>query len=184
MSGPRLVPAPSPAVRRRALRAALGRLGRPLRVLAEDVGGISGPIDLVAVDPAGRVVAVLVDLDVSGGLTLVGRALAERADLAPRVDDWRKLAPELALAADAGVECVLVSADFAPATMAAVSAAGPGLTPMRIRFVAQPGAASPRALLERPGVEPEPPRTPAAEPTPLRAVFRTGLGEAELASRT
>jgi hypothetical protein len=181
---PDLVAPPPPELLRRALRAALGRLGRPLRVLAEDVGGIAGPIDLVTTDPAGRVVAVLVDLDPASGLSLVGRGLAEHADLEPRIRDWRKLAPELALAADCGVDCMLVASDFAPAVLAAAAAAGPRLDLVRIRFLAEPAAAGPRALLERPGQEPEvrvaPPREP---PSPLRAVFRTGLSESDLVAR-
>ena len=60
MSRLRPAPLPPPDRLRGALRPALAQLGRPLRVLAEGLEGISGEIDLVAADPAGALVGVLV----------------------------------------------------------------------------------------------------------------------------
>lgn len=180
---------------RRGLRDAVERLGRPLRVLAEDILGLDRSLDLVCADPAGRVVVVLLGR-AGEDLELVADGLAQRAWLEPRLGDWRKLAPGLDVRPDLGVGALLVAPDFgARAREAARDATGIGLA--RIRFVAasDPLAAEdppPAALLElldppdpsAGGVEPgaDLPGAGGRGPAPprRRSAFRTGLSEAEL----
>jgi hypothetical protein len=156
----------------------VGRLGRPLRVLAEDIAGLDGTIELVAADPGGRVVAVLLGGE-GEDLELVAHGLAQRAWLAPRIGDWLKLAPELDIRPREGVDLLLVAPDFGARARAAAGAADPeGIALARFRFAAV-GKEPARILLETlppPRVPDERPRAPA---TP-RSAFRTGLSEADL----
>jgi hypothetical protein len=178
MSDLRLAPPlPRPELRR-ALRAALGRLGRPLRVLAEDVAGLEGAIDLVAADPSGRVVLVLV-ADAGGDLELVADGLAQRAWLAPRLGDWVKLAPDLDIRPAEGIDLLLLAPEFGARARAAARAADPDrLTLARLHFVAE-GQGSPRPLLERLEVSVPGGRRRGASPPP-RSAFRSGLCDADL----
>lgn len=178
MSDLRLAPYPPGDELRRALRAALGRLGRPLRVLAEDVAGLEGAIDLVAADPAGRVVLVLVG-DAGGDLELVAHGLAQRAWLAPRLGDWLKLAPELDIRPQEAIELLLLAPEFGARARAAARAADPeGISLARLRFVAD-GQAPGRPLLER--LEAPGGGRRRSGPPPARSIFRTGLADADLA---
>lgn len=174
MSAVRWANAPPRREQRRALRAALSRLGRPLRVLAEDVSGLAGSIDLVAADPDGRVVVVLlVDGDQPGAdLALVARGLAERAWLAPRLADWVKLAPDLGIRPTEAPRLLLVAREpSAAARLAAREADADDLVLARLRFASAGGA--PAALLE----VLDPPESAPAPVTRLRAAFRTGLSD-------
>lgn len=170
MSELRLVAPPSRAALRRALRGAISRLGRPLRALAEDVCGLDGAIDLVAAEPSGRVVLVLVG-EAGEDLELVGHALAQRAWLAPRLGDWLQLAPDLGIRAHETPSLLLVAPDFgdrARAAAAAVDAEGIGLA--RYRCVADDSGGPARVLLETVA-----PGAGGAGARARRAVFRTGL---------
>jgi len=177
VSGLRAVPLPSPERLRSALRPALAARGRPLRVLAEGVDGIAGEIDLVAIDPGGTLVVVLVASDPAEALGLVARGLAERRSLPRRAEDWLKFAPDLGLRVERGVELLLLAPDFGAATRAAAAEAGPSLELVRMRFAALDGGA-PEPLLESleiPSPGPEVPRE-----RPRLSVFRSGLDESAL----
>ncbi len=177
MSRLRPAPLPSPERLRGALRPALAELGRPLRVLAEGVDGISGEIDLVAVDPGGTLVAVLVARDPGEALGLVARGLAERSSLPRRAEDWLKVAPDLGLRAERGVDLLLLAPDFGAAARAAAAEAGRSVQLARLRFAAIDGGA-PEPLLE--SLEAAPPPAEVPRERPRLSVFRSGLGEADL----
>ncbi len=171
----RIVGIPERGELRRTLRARLPDLGLSLRVLAEDLLGGSGPIDLLAVDPDGGAVLVLVGGE-GEDLALVGRALAERSFVEPRLEDWLKLAPRLGIDPRAPVHVLLLAPSFGPAALAAAGALGPGGVDLgTYRCVRNGGAIE--ALLER--VRP-PARLPAGVSAP-RARFRSGLADADLA---
>ena len=178
MSELRWTPPPPPERLRSALRAALGRRGRPLRVLAEGIEGLSGSVDWVTADPAGRVVAVLLTLEEDRALELVARGLAERGALAGRLAEWRQLAPELGLRTDAGVDVLLLAPEFPPAARAAAAALGDAVELARVRFAAA-GAGPAQALLE-PLAE-QAGESAVAAPHPRLSVFRSGLRDADLA---
>jgi hypothetical protein len=162
---------------RGALRSALAELGRPLRVLAEGLHGVSGEIDLLAVDPGGTPVLVLVAADPGEALGLVARALAERHGLGRHIEDWLKLAPDLGLRPDAGPEVLLLAPEFGPAARAAAVEAGRGIQLARLRFVALDGA-SPEVLVETLDARPAGPERPRERPR--LSVFRSGLEEGDL----
>jgi hypothetical protein len=114
------------ALPRRELRKALRRpqaFSPPLRVLAEDVLGADSSIDLVAVDPSGRVVLVLIGEE-GEDAALLTRALAQRAWVRPRIRDWLQLGPNLEISASAPVVALLLCPSFSPATRAAVNDLG------------------------------------------------------------
>jgi hypothetical protein len=108
---------------RLALRGALLRLTPPLETLAEDVLGVVSRIDLVTRDPDGIVTIVLV-AQPGADLARLAEGIAQRAWLAPRLDDWNQIAPHLALQGDRGVGLLLVAPRFDDRTRAAVEALG------------------------------------------------------------
>jgi hypothetical protein len=168
----RLVPPPQRAERRRALRSALARLGRPLRVLAEDVSGLDGCIDLVAADPAGRVVLVLV-ADEGGDLELLAHGLAQRAWLAPRLRDWLQLAPDLGIRPGERIELFLVAPEIGARTRAAARAVdAERIALARCRWVGDPAGGPARPLLDP---VPLPGEAPAG--VARSSAFRTGLSD-------
>jgi len=196
----RTVRVSSRAEARSALRDAVEELGRPLRVLAEDISGLDRSLDLVCADPAGRVVLVLLGAE-GEDLELVADGLAQRAWLEPRLEDWRKLAPGLDVRPELGVGILLVAPEFgARARRAARATPGIGLARVRLAATAgsQPARETPEALLElleisdapaaeaRPGAvsPPDPvggdPGKAIAAPPRRRPAFRTGLSEADL----
>jgi hypothetical protein len=168
----RLVSPPPRAERRRALRSALARMGRPLRVLAEDVCGLDGAIDLVAADPAGRVVVVLLG-DETGDLELVAHGLAQRAWLAPRLRDWLQLAPDLGIQPDERIELLLIAPEIGARTRALARAVdAEGIALARCRWVGDPAGGPARPLLD--------PVPAAGDPAGGRrreSAFRTGLND-------
>jgi hypothetical protein len=177
-----LCPAPPRAELVRQLRARAGELWPALRVIAEDVLGADATIDWVALEPGGRVVAVLVG-ESGQDLELVARALAQRAWLEPRIRDWLQLAPRVGLRPEAGVRALLVCPGFRSEAIAAARALGPDvLTLASYRCVRDRSGVS--VLLEpierapeetaAGGAEPLPPPGPAPEP------FRTGLSDLDL----
>ena len=172
----RLTHSPPRPELRRQLRGALGRLGRPLRVLAEDIAGLESPIDLVAVDPRGRVVLVLVGEE-GEDLELVANGLAQRAWLEPRLGDWRKLAPELEIRPDQGVGLLLVAPGFGPRALTAAAADAQGIALARSRFVETARREPPRLLLET--LRPVGANGGADRPG-ASAGFRTGLSDEDL----
>jgi len=105
------------------LRPRLGEAVPALRLIAEGVLGADSPIDFVGVEPTGRVVLVLVG---EGGddLELIGRALAQRAWVEPRIRDWVQLAPNLGVRPGAGARAILLCPSFRRETETAAAALG------------------------------------------------------------
>lgn len=167
---------------REELRAALRQphsFEPPLRILAEDVLGADSSIDLVAVDPAGRIVLVLLaETDAEGeDGALLTRGLAQRAWVKPRLRDWLQLGPNLEISASAPVVARLLSPHFSPETRAAADAVGPDAIELWACRSVRNGA--------HVGVLLEPLTAPAAEaglPTPSGPTgsFRSGLSEEDL----
>ncbi len=172
-----LVAPPARPDLRRALRARLGDLGLTLRVIAEDLLGADGAIDLVTLDPEGGVVLALV-AEEGGDLELMGRALAQRAWVEARLRDWLQLSPRLGLAPDAPVRLLLLAPGFGPPALAAAQALGAGVVDLATyRCVRNGGAVE--VLLERirgraVGAERR------GDSTRLLSGFRSGLGDADL----
>jgi len=106
-----------------ALRARLGEVVPSLHLIAEGVLGADSRIDFVGVEPAGRVVLILVGEE-DDDLALIGRAVAQRAWVEPRIRDWIQLAPNLGLRPGAGVRAVLLCPAFGGETQAAAAALG------------------------------------------------------------
>lgn len=178
MSELRLVTPPPRAELLSLLRARLGHAVPGARVVAEDVLGEESRIDLVAVDPTGAAVVVLVG-DAGDDLELVGRGIAQRAWVEARLRDWRQLAPGLGLRPEAGVRICLLCRDFRAETRAAARALGAErLTLIRYRCVAGVGGDL-AVLLEHAVFEAAGDASPPGTEPPA-ATFRTGLTDADL----
>ena len=113
-------------------------------------------------------------------LELIGRGLAQRAWLTPRVRDWEQLAPGLPLYPEASAQALLLCPSFRPeASAAARAATTPPLALAAMRFLRD--GAEFEVLLER--IEDAlPVARPAAGPRAAApAPFRTGLTDEDLA---
>lgn len=170
---------PSGPALRTALRARLADLGLRLRVVAEDLLGAEAPIDLLALDPQGGVVLVLVAAE-GEELALVGRALAQRSWVEARLRDWVQLAPRLGIEPEAGVRLLLLAPRFEPTALAAAAALGGALVGLATFRSLRNGSTSELLLEPVPlqGAERAPARNGAAHPPVSR--FRSGLGDADL----
>lgn len=177
------------------IRPRLHELVRAWQLLAEDVLGAEARIDFVGVEPAGRVVVVLVGEE-GEDLALVGRALAQRSWVALRIRDWIQLAPTSGIRPGGGVRAVLLGPRFSTETVAAANALGPELltlarytcirTPAGVEVLLEaldPGAAAREPITAAatpataaiPAASAAPPREPAPPPP-----FRSGLHEEDL----
>ena len=179
------------ALPRTELRKALRRpeaFTPPLRILAEDVLGADSSIDFVAVDPAGRVVLVLIGEE-GEDAALLTQALAQRAWVRPRIRDWLKLGPTLEISASAAVVAVLLCPSFSPATRAAVDDLGAEVALLSTFRCIRNGAHA--TVLVEPlehdrtvenTAPPAPTRPPPRDPTAAdrSSRFRSGLSEADL----
>ena len=167
------------------LRSRLGRslasLEPGLRVLAEDVLGLETSLDFVGADASGRLVLVLV-AEPGRELEAIADALAQSCFLAPRVKDWRKLAPELPVDPERGVRALVVAPEFCARACAAAEALGPD----RLELVRSRPASSDavgelelRRVAERPAEHRAQPAAPrwAGE---AESAFRSGLSDADL----
>ena len=105
------------------LRARLPEVVPALRLIAEGVLGADSSIDFVGVEPTGRVVLILVGEE-GDDLELIGRAVAQRAWVEPRIRDWIQLAPNLGMRPGAGARAVLLCPSFRHETEAAAAALG------------------------------------------------------------
>jgi hypothetical protein len=158
-----------------------GRLGEIVpgwQPLAKDILGADLAIDLLGSDPSGR--AVLVQLGGAGeDLELIGRALAQRAWLTPRLRDWLQLAPGLPLRPEAGVLAVLLCPAFRPEAAAAAHSLGPASLILATYRVFRNGSRF-EPLLELVGaagaIEHPLPAVSHTSPAP----FRTGLSDEDL----
>ncbi len=177
MTDVRLVPAPGRQELRSAVRSRLADLGIPLRVVAEDILGAEGPIDLVALDPDGGVVLVLLASD-GADLELAGRGLAQRSWVEARLRDWQQLSPRLGIAPHAAVRLLLVAQEFGPQALAAAQALGPSVTGLATYRCVRNGGAL-QVLLERVRVGTATTALGAERGAPSSR-FRSGLGDSDL----
>jgi hypothetical protein len=165
---------------RRALAPRLAQLGAPLEVVAEDVlGEADGVIDWVAAGPDGRATLVLV-ADGAGDAALLQAALVQRAWVAARIADWRKLAPGLALRAELAPRVLLIARNFTRATQIATREAA-GTEIVLARWSAAPGTG--HIELER--VDGEGAVARESVPAPARRAmspFRTSLSDTDFAN--
>lgn len=158
-----------------------GRLGAIVpgwQPLAKDILGADLAIDLLGSDPSGR--TVLVQVGGAGeDLELIGRALAQRAWVTPRVRDWLQLAPGLPLRPEAGVLAVLLCPAFRPEAAAAAHSLGPASLILATYRVFRDGSRF-EPLLEPVGAAAaiEQPLHAASHVAP--APFRTGLTDEDL----
>jgi hypothetical protein len=121
------------------LRARLAEVVPTLRLIAEGVLGVDSSIDFVGVEPTGRVVLVFIGED-GDDLELIGRAIAQRAWVEPRIRDWVQLAPNLGLRPGAGARAVLLCPSFRYETEAAAAALGnQTLSLVRYRYLQNGG---------------------------------------------
>jgi hypothetical protein len=105
------------------LRTRLSEVVPALRLIAEGVLGADSSIDFVGVEPTGRVVLILVGEE-GDDLELIGRAVAQRAWVEPRIRDWIQLAPNLGVRPGAGARAVLLCPSFRRETETAAAALG------------------------------------------------------------
>ena len=156
----------------------LGEIVPGWQPLAKDILGADLAIDLLGSDPSGR--AVLVQVGGAGeDLELIGRALAQRVWVTPRVRDWLQLAPGLPLRPEADVLAVLVCPAFRPEAAAAVRSLDPASLLLATYRVFRDGSRF-EALLEPvgPARPVEHPQHAASHTAP--APFRTGLTDEDL----
>ena len=160
------------------LRARIGHAVPGARLLAEGILGEGGRIDLVAVDPAGGVVLVLVG-EPGQDLELVARALAQRAWVEARLGDWAQLAPDLGLRSDTRARVCLLCPSFGAEATAAARALGPQVVRLVRTRCVRGESGEVQVLLEHEGFDDIPDAPP--EPTPPSGpAFRTGLTDADL----
>lgn len=166
------------AWRRERIARRLARLPEPLEVLAEDFLGLESRIDLLARDPRGQVVLVLL-AEAGADLARLTDALAQRAWSEARVADWARLAPERGLRPDLGVRVLLLAPRFDPRTLAAAESLAPGRVELATYRWVQEGEGPARGagesvLLDGADAGRAGAAVAADEPVP-RSRFRTGL---------
>jgi len=168
-----LTAAPSRARLIERLRPRLGELVHGLHLIAEGLLGAESKIDFVGVEPTGRVVLILLG-EPGEDLQLVGRALAQRAWVEPRVRDWIQLAPDIAARPGAGVRVLLLCPDFCAQTEAAVASLGNAVISLA-RYRCLRNGADLHLLFEAH------PQSPPAGPVEMvLPPFRTGLTDEDL----
>ena len=160
------------------LRARLSEVVPALRLIAEDVLGADSSIDFVGVEPTGRVVLILVGEE-GDDLELIGRAVAQRAWVEPRIRDWIQLAPNLGMRPGAGVRAILLCPSFRHETETAAAALGDQAVSL-VRYRCLRNAGNLEILTEP--ITPEAARG-STPPRPDRSslpAFRTGLSHEDL----
>jgi len=120
------------------IRRQLPHLATPLRLLGEDWLAASKTIDFVTLDPKGDVTLLLVG-EAGEDPILFTQALAHRSWIAERLGNWRQLAPDAGIAADAQVRAVLLCPSFAPETLVAAESLGGVILPVRFRGIESNG---------------------------------------------
>ena len=156
------------------------------RRLAEGLLAEESRIDLVGVDEDGAAVIVSVG-EANDALMRVGRLLAQRRWLEPRLADWLKLAPSLGVRPELPIRAVLVCSGFGAEVRAATAAVGAEWLQL-VRYRGLRNGAGPDLLLEAddadgPALASSDPPPPAGEGEALEtrpASFRTGLSDADL----
>ena len=160
------------------LRPLLGGLVPSLQLVAEGVLGADATIDFVGVEPSGRVVLVLVGND-GDDLELVGRALAQRAWVEPRIRDWIQLAPNLGMRPGAGVRTVLLCPSFRAETAAAAISVGTEVVSLARYHCFRRGTEFEMLLEPLSGNTHQQATAPTPETATLPS-FRTGLTDEDL----
>lgn len=172
---------------RRDVARQLPQLDPALRVVAENIMGLTTPIDLLTVNDRGEVSLILLALEGENDAALLTRSLAQRAWVAVRICDWAKLAPELELAASAPVRAILLAPSFGAETRAAALSLGARIVRL-VRYVAVRAGSEHGLLLEPIDSEGEPATLlagwengPAARaPAGPLPEFRSHLSDADL----
>ncbi len=174
----RLAEAPRRSQLIEGLRSRLSEVVPALRLIAEDTLGADSRIDFVGVEPAGRVVLILVGEE-GDDLELIGRAVAQRAWVEPRIRDWIQLAPNLGVRPGAGTRAILLCPSFRHETEAAAAALGDQAVSL-VRYRCLLNGGSLQILIEPIA------RTTASGSTPPKLdrsglpAVRTGLSHEEL----
>jgi hypothetical protein len=161
-----------------ALRARLTEIVPSLRVIAEGVLGANSSIDFVGVEATGRVVLALIGED-GDDLELIGRAIAQRAWVEPRIRDWVQLAPNLGLRPGAGARAILFCPSFRYETEAAAAALGNQAVSL-VRYRSLDNRGDLELLVEPIGRDITRAPTPPSPGTPGAPPFRTGLSHEDL----
>jgi hypothetical protein len=160
------------------LRARLDEVVPSLQLIAEGVLGADSNIDFVGVEPTGRAVLILVGED-GDDLELIGRAIAQRAWVEPRIRDWVQLAPNLGLRPGAGTRAVLLCASFGDQTKAAAAALGSEAVSL-VRYHYLQNRGNPEILIEPIARAAPHAPTPRRADSSATAPFRTGLSHEDL----
>jgi len=160
------------------LRARLSEAVPALRLIAEGVLGADSSIDFVGVEPTGRVVLILVGKE-GDDLELIGRAVAQRAWVEPRIRDWIQLAPSLGVRPGAGARAVLLCPSFRHETEAAAAALG-DQTVSLFRYRCLLNGGNLQILIEPVAREAAHEPTPPQPDHPDVPAFRTGLSDEDL----
>ena len=160
------------------LRARLSEVVPALRLIAEGVLGADSSIDFVGVEPTGRVVLILVGEE-GDDLELIGRAVAQRAWVEPRIRDWIQLAPNLGMRPGAGARAVLLCPSFRHETEAAAAALGDRAVSL-VRYRCLLNGGNLEILLEPVAREVGRGSTPPRLDRSALPPFRTGLSHEDL----
>jgi hypothetical protein len=161
-----------------ALRARLSEVVPGLRLIVEGALGADSRIDFVGVEPTGRVVLIFVGEE-GDDLELIGRAVAQRAWVEPRIRDWIQLAPNLGVRPGAGTRAVLLCPSFRHETETAAAALGDQAVSL-VRYRCLRNGGNLEILIEPIAREVARGTTP---PRPDRSglpAFRTGLSHEDL----
>lgn len=170
---------------RSLVQTEVGHLDPAWRVIATDILGLDGRIDLIALDGRGRLVVILLGLTGEDDRSLLTRLLAQRSWVTARIGDWAQLAPELELDPGARVRGVLMAPDFTEETQAAAGTLEPHLVEL-IRYTTLQTGSRQQVLLGRldPGAFETFPREnreqTTSRPKPPAPVFRSGLSDQDL----
>ena len=162
----------------RSVAARLHLVVKGFQPIAQDLLADTSRIDVFGVAGDGAAVLALLGEE-DEALTLLARALAQRAWLAPRLADWLKLAPDLGVRPDAAVQALLLCPRFGPEALAAAGTVDRStLRLVTWRFVRNGSHAD--VLLEPVGAPPLSSQAPAPAEPASPSAFRTGLSEADL----
>ena len=170
-------PLPRAELRRALLRHRGGGLDPALRVLAEDLLGGGSTIDMLAADPNGAAVIILIGEE-GDDLSTFTRGLAQCAWVGPRIKDWLKLAPSLGLDPAARVRLLLLCPSYCDETVAAAASLGDRVELATTRCVRN---GSDSVVLVEPRSGPARTAAMASSPAPGASPrFRSGLTEEDL----
>ena len=178
MTDLRLAEAPRRSQLIEGLRSRLSEVVPALRLIAEDTLGADSRIDFVGVEPAGRVVLILVGEE-GDDLELIGRAVAQRAWVEPRIRDWIQLAPNLGMRPGAGVRAILLCPSFRHETETAAAALGDQAVSL-VRYRCLRNAGNLEILTEPITREAARGSTPPRPDRSSLPAFRTGLSHEDL----